>query len=329
MVESSSVQQATVKGNTLVLSPSEYSTYASSITQESLTSQVTSAYKSAATNFLNSPLGRSYLFLIGPALAEMPASTFTNSADPFYTAGLGGTLYGQGLKAQGITTIISAFEVAIAEVSVVDIGGEIAEGGIAAVGATSASTLATRATTGAILSIGLGEGASYFTTGQPMSVEQTVISGTLGATTGIVLGGIGISGEQTPLEAAGATIYNVGKYGIVPMAAFSAGTAVVVGLIDPSVWSSSNLGSSSGNTKAQGQVSQSGQSETNSSNHPTVNYFSPNYLNFVISSTLSGAEFCGCITNEDRLYNTCIAVCIWTRRSTERQNKHKYNILLV
>ena len=172
---------------------------------------------------------------------------------------------------------------------------------------------------------------NYFSPNYLTFVAGSTLSGTeFGATTGIVLGGIGISGEQTPLEAAGATIYNVGKYGIVPMAAFSAGTAFAVGALYPSVWSSSNLGSSSGNTTSTGKSlqSQSGISEGATSKSSLINT-AGEYLIFVSGSTLDGGEFCGCIMNEDRLYNICIAVCIWTRRSTERQNKHKYNILLV
>jgi hypothetical protein len=84
------------------------------------------------------------------------------------------------------------------------------------------------------------------------------------------------------------------------MALFSGVTVAAVGLLD---WSSSSLGSSSKNTPSTGKSLQSGQSQTNSSNHPTINYFSQNYLTFVAGLTLDGEEFCGCIMNWNRLYN--------------------------
>ena len=145
--------------------------------------------------------------------------------------------------------------------------------------------------TGATISVGLGEASSYISTGKPMTANQAVVSGILGASTGVAYGGIGITGEQTLSQALGATVYNVGRYAVAPMAVFSGGTAFAVGWLDPSVWSASDLGSNSGNTASTGKSQQSGQSKTNSSNPLNTNYFNSNYLSYVGKSALSGAEF--------------------------------------
>ena len=273
-VAGSNVSQPTLTGNTLIIPSSEYASYISNQNSNSIiTSENKGVYNLLGNNAVS--------------------SFITGKWDPFYQIYQAGTLYGKGYTQASISEALPAIETGVAYASVVAGGYTLlAGGGLAALGATSASVLGTRAATGAAISIGLGEASSYAITGKPMTANQAVISGILGASTGVAFGGIGITGEQTLPQAIGATVYNVGKYAVAPMAVFSGGTAFAVGLLDPSVWSASGLGSNSRNTTGTGksQRSQSGISKGATSTSSNIN-MAGEYLSYVGKSALSGAEF--------------------------------------
>ncbi|MEM3845398.1 MAG: hypothetical protein QXU98_06835, partial [Candidatus Parvarchaeota archaeon] len=271
---SSSVSQPTVEGNTLVLPMSQYNQYISTQGANSIVVQENAAVKKT--------------------LGSTAGSIFTSSWNPFYQIYQAGTLWGMGYHTAAIPEIESSVETAVAYAGVVAGGYSLlAQGGITALGATSASILGTRAATGASISIGLGEASSYVSTGSLMSPRQTVVAGALGATTGIIFGAAGAPTGQSILDAVGYTALQIGRKAIAPMVAFFAGQAAVEGVVAPSTWMN-NTSIASGlqnrNTQQQQQVSQSQVNQSATSASLLLNE-GASYLSFVGKSALSGASF--------------------------------------